>query len=626
MFTDVVGYARMSQANEPLTLELLEEHRGILRSIFANHGGVEVKTMGDAFLIEFKSALDAVLCAVDLQKALRERNSRVSPSRRLEVRIGIHLGDVIHTQSDVYGDAVNVASRIEPIAEPGGVYISQQVFDHIRNKTKLEVEKVGDVELKNIEFPLGIYRINIAENKRANEVPRRRKERLAVLPFLNISADPNDEYFADGLTEELIAKLSEIVGLKVIARTSVMSFKHKDKKVSEIGRELGVDWVMEGSVRKAGDRVRISVQLVDATSEEHLWASNYDERLDDIFAIQSDVASKVASSLSAGFFSRVSRRDTNNVEAYTLYLRAVQLSYETSEHSMKETVALLERAISKDPGFARAYATLANAWHMLAVSGYEDFTAMAKNAEVAAERALELDPGLAEAHSAMAGVHSMFDRFDAALSEAETAVRINPNLSEAYMFLGILDAIVRTPEEALATFKRAYELDPLSPGTGEMVSSFAQWLGDEDLAKSVLSRSKEINPKEPKIYLHIADYHMNKGEFDEAQKLLDLARNLGTDEPLVTVSQALLFAYAGKIKEAEEMLKQILANGSESFRLNSELWVQAALGNLDEAFRALMRQTETHSWPATIRVDPLYAKMRQDPRYLQFCKKVGISA
>ncbi|HUK50841.1 MAG TPA: adenylate/guanylate cyclase domain-containing protein [Terriglobales bacterium] len=625
MFTDVVGYSRLTQTNEPLALELLEEHRGILRPIFTNHGGAEVKTIGDAFLVEFKSALDAVLCAVDLQKSLKERNDTVSPLRRLEMRIGIHLGDVIHTQNDVYGDAVNLASRIEPIADPGGICISQQVYDHIRSNTSLQIKKVGDVNLKNIELPVGVYNVITTEDKPREVVPRRQKERLAVLPFVNITPNPNDEYFADGLTEELISKLSEIVGLKVIARTSVMSYKHKDKKVSEIGKELDVDWVIEGSVRKAGNLVRITVQLVDPETEEHIWASNYDSKLDDIFAIQSDVASKVAASLSAGFFSQLHRRDTEDVEAYTLYLRALQLSYDTSEHSTRETVTLLERAVSRDPRFARAYAALSGAWQTLAVNGYEEFSAMAKNAEVAAEKALELDPSLAEAHSAMAQAHSMFDRFDSALQEAEAAIRINPNLSDAYVALGTLNAILRTPEEALAKFKRAYELDPLSQGTSELVSSFAQWIGDEDLARSVLARLKEINPNEPRTYLYIADYHMYKREFDEAQRMIDQARLLGPNESLVDVSQALLFAFSGKRTEAEEALKHVL-DGSEASMLLAQLWVQAALGNLDKVFDVLMQMARNHSWPSTIRSDPLYAKMRKDTRYLEFCKNVGIIA
>jgi len=635
MFTDLVGYTHLSQSNESLALELLEEHRSLLRPAFQARGGTEVKTIGDAFLVEFKSALDAVTCAVEMQERMRERNAATSPSRRLELRIGVHVGDVVHGEGgDIYGDAVNVASRLEPLAEPGGICISQQVFDQIRNKTPLELVRVGDVRLKNVDLPQGVYRVKVQEGpdeRRAGEReedPPAPRERLAVLPFVNISPDPSDEYFADGLTEELIAKLSQVRGLKVIARTSVMSYKGKYRKVSEIAAELGVGSIIEGSVRKAGDRVRISVQLVDARTEEHLWSSNYDSRLDDIFAIQTDVASKVAASLSsAGLFfsSRAARKDTDDVEAYTLYLRAMQLSYEFTEAALRETVALLQRAVAKDPGFARAYAALANAWHALGVSGYEDFTSMAKRAETDATKALSLDPGLAEAHAAMAGVHSMMDRFDQALAEAEAAIGLNPNLSEAYTSLGILDCIVRTARDALESFKRAYELDPLSPGSGETLASLAGWVGEDRLALDVLARMREFHAKDPRIHLHVADYHMERGDLVEAQKELDAARSLGPDEPAIAACQALLFARAGRRREAEDLLeREVLTNRSDSFRLNGTLWVRAALGDLDEAFGALMKEAETHSWPAFVRVDPLYAGMRNDARYLEFCRKVGI--
>jgi adenylate cyclase len=626
MFTDIVGYTHLSQTNESLALELLQEHQRLLRPTFTAHGGTEVKTMGDAFLVEFKSAVQAVTCAVEMQKKMSERNADVPPSRKLELRIGIHVGDVVQGPDDIYGDSVNVASRVEPLAEPGGICISQQVFDQIRNKTALEIDKMGDVKLKNVDLPLGVYKINLTGSRRSTEERPGPRERLAVLPFVNISPDPNDEYFADGLTEELIAKLSEVKGLKVIARTSIMSYKRKEKVVSEIAAELGVGSIIEGSVRKAGNRIRISVQLIDPRTEEHLWSSNYDSKLDDIFAIQSDVASKVAASLSAGFFSQETRKDTDDIEAYTLYLRAMQLSHDTSEAGARETLALLQRAISKDPKFARAYAGLANAWRQMGVLGFEDFTAAARNAETAALRALELDPGLAEAHSAMAAVHSLLDRFDGQLVEAEAAVRINPNLSEAYMSLGVVDSIMGTPEKTLLMFRRGYELDPLSFGAGEMLAAAATWAGDDALALDVLARMREFNPKDPKVYLCAADYYMERKDFEEAQKMVDAARGVGPDEPMVAVSQALLFALSGKRRQAEDALKEIFAVGGEAAKFRGELFIQAALGNLDEAFEVLMRQAETHTWPGSIKIDPLYAQMRKDPRFLEFCSKVGIPA
>jgi adenylate cyclase len=624
MFTDIVGYTRLSQADEPLALELLEEHRGILRPAFLAHGGIEVKTIGDAFLVEFKSALNAALSAVEIQKKMQERSKAAAPSRELGLRIGIHVGDVVYEAGDIQGDAVNIASRLVKLAEPGSICVSQQVYDQIRNKTTLDIEKMGDVELKNVDLPVGVYRINLTEKVKPKDRRPGPRDRLAVLPFVNISPDPNDEYFADGLTEELIAKLSEIKGLKVIARTSVMSYKRKEKTVSEIGGELGVGTVIEGSVRKAGNRIRISVQLIDPRTEEHLWSSNYDSKLDDIFAIQSDVASKVAASLSAGFFSQETRKDTDDVEAYTLYLRAMQLSYDTSEASAKETLALLQRAISKDPKFARAYAGLADAWQLMAVMGYEDFMVAAKKGESAALKALELDPELAEAHAVMAAVHSMFDRFDAALAEAEAAVRINPNLSDAYTALGVLDSIMRTAGQALLMIRRGYELDPLSYGAGVMLANAATWAGDDELALEVLARMREFNPKEPKVYLCTADYYMERKRFEEAQKMVDAARDVSPNDPSVLVSQGLVFAMSGKRKQAEDVLKEVLSDGNEASRLRGELFLHTALGNLDEAFKALMRQAETHSWPYPIRIDPLYAEMRRDPRFLEFCRKVGI--
>jgi adenylate cyclase len=625
MFTDIVGYTHLSQDNESLAVELLEEHRGILRPVFLAHGGTEVKTIGDAFLVEFKSALEAVLCAAEMQKKMAQRNAETVPSRRLELRIGIHVGDVIHGQGDIYGDAVNVASRIESLAEPGGVCISQQVFDQIRNKTQFSIDKLGEVELKNVDLPMTLYRVTLVGNRASvganHSGPR---DRLAVLPFVNISPDKNDEYFADGLTEELIAKLSEVKGLKVIARTSVMNYRKKEKNVSEIAAELQVGSIIEGSVRKAGDRIRISVQLIDPRTQEHIWSSNYDSKLDDIFAIQSDVASKVATSLSAEFFSQDARKDTESIEAYTLYLRAMQLSYDTNEASTRETLTLFQRAVAKDPGYARAYAGLADAWRMRGGIGHEDFVLATRNAEAAALRALELDPKLAEAHSAMAGVHSMLDRFDAELVEAEAAVRINPNLSEAYVSLGVVASIMGSPLKALLMFKRAYELDPLSFGASEALATSATWAGDDGLASDILARMREFNPKEPKAYLCTADYYMERRDFAEAQKMIDAARDVGPGEPMIPVSQGLLFALTGKRKQAEDALKEMAASGNEPSILRGELFIQAALGNLDEAFRVLMRQAETHSWPFSIKIDPFYAEMRKDPRFLDFCRKVGI--
>ncbi|QQG48421.1 MAG: tetratricopeptide repeat protein [archaeon] len=623
MFTDLVGYTRLAQADEKMALRLLDEHRALLRPVFASHGGTEVKTIGDGFLLEFRSALDAVECAVELQKKMTDRNSGGDPSGKLELRVGIHLGDVVHGAGDVHGDAVNVASRIEPLALPGGACITQQVYDSIRNKTSLDFTRMGEINLKNVELPVMVYRINMswsAQSRAEGPAPR---ERLAVLPFVNISPDPNDEYFADGLTEELISKLAEISSLKVIARTSVMNYKKKEKKASEIGRELGVGSIIEGSVRKAGTKIRVTVQLIDANSEEHLWASNYDKEMDDIFAIQSDVASKVASSLKAGVFSGVRTKDTEDLEAYTQYIRGVQLVHEGSEEGLRAGLALLETAVARDPKFARAYASLGFAWGALASSGYEDFS-KAKNAEEAAARALELDPNCAEAHSSMALAHSLMDRFPDAIAEAEAALRLNPSLAGAHTTLGIQYASAGDLEKSIGVFRKGYEIDPLSFAAGNMYSLTLRTAGHHQEAVAVLEQMRKFMPHTARIYVGLAECYMFVNDFAKAQEYLDQAAKINPNEPLMILGQGTLYAFTGRREEAEKTLARVNATPTESVRLFGELFINASLGRLDPAFKALDRMAVTHSWPFLLKTLPVFKELRADPRFSEFCAKIGL--
>ena len=279
MFTDLVGYTALTQRNEALAMQLLEEHRRLVRPFFPKHNGREVKTIGDAFLVEFASALEATRCAFDIQQSLNELNSGRQEDRRVLLRVGIHLGDVIHDQNDVYGDAVNIASRIEPLASPGGICVSQQVYDQIKNKFEFPLSTLGEKTLKNVSEPVEVYRVILPWEKKSESESSLEKTRIAVLPFTNMSSNPEEGYFADGMTEELITSLSGVRQLTVIARTSVMGYKGTTKKVREIGRELEVGSVLEGSVRKAGNKVRITAQLIDAATEGHLWAQNYDRQL-----------------------------------------------------------------------------------------------------------------------------------------------------------------------------------------------------------------------------------------------------------------------------------------------------------------------------------------------------------
>jgi adenylate cyclase len=624
MFTDIVGYTRMAQSNEPLALELLAEHRKIIRPLLLAHGGTEVKTVGDAFLVEFRSALEAILCAVEIQEHMAERNSGTTKERRLEVRVGVHLGDVVHEGGDVYGDAVNVASRIEPLAEPGGVCVSQQVFDSIRNKTKFEITKLGDIELKNVELPVTVYKVNMAGTRPVAVGGGASKARLAVLPFVNISPDPNDEYFADGLTEELISKLSEVKGLKVIARTSVMNYKKKEKSVSQIGRELEVGSIIEGSVRKAGSKIRVTVQLIDSKTEEHLWATNYDKELDDIFAIQTDIASKVASSVSAGLLPQSTRGDTRDVEAYTLYIKGMQLLHEGSEPALRDAAALLGKSIGRDQKFAKAHAALALVWLRLASGGYVDSGVVESKAEELAKKALELDPECAEAHATMASVCNFLDRFDDVLKEAEAAVRINPNLAEAHLARGIDLASMGRLEEGLVSMERAHELDPLAVHVGDLLCRTARVAGKLDRSFAILERMNELSPNNPRVLCGLAESYMVKEDFAAAQKYLNAGLEINPHEPLLRLNQGLVYALTGRRQEAQQALAEMMEDKVEAFRLYGQLFINAALGNLDESFQALSRQRELHSWPYLIGSLPIFAELRKDQRYIDFASKMGL--
>jgi adenylate cyclase len=308
MFTDMVGFTAIAQRDEAVALRLLEEHRSLLRPLFAAHGGRVIKTMGDGFLIEFPSALESVRCAQRIQSALRQRNSSVDAPERIALRVGIHVGDIVDQGGDIVGDAVNLASRLEPLAEPGGICVSEQVYDQIHNKVPATWEDVATPRLKNVEFPVRAYRLQPPPDGAATPSSSRGAGsyvRLAVLPFASMSPDPVDEFFADGLTEELITHLARGTALRVVARTSVMPYKGVLKGIREIGRELAVGSILEGSVRRSANTARITVQLIDAHTEEHLWANRYDRELTDVLVVQDEIARCVSRVLQGKLVARI---------------------------------------------------------------------------------------------------------------------------------------------------------------------------------------------------------------------------------------------------------------------------------------------------------------------------------
>jgi TolB-like protein len=406
MFTDVVGYSLISSRNEKKALEQVADLRKLLQGVFSRYDGRVVKTMGDGFLVEFASAVKAVDCAVEAQSELARSNLDRAVDDRLRIRIGVHVGDVVHSEGDVMGDAVNIASRVQALADPGGVLVTRQVYDQVKGKVQSEMATIGPRELKNIPGRVEIFRVLpkplVSEEGGNHELD---PHRVAILPFANLSPDPNDGYFADGLTEELISTISQIGELSVISRASAMRYKDTRLTKDQVGQELRVGTILEGSVRKAGNRVRIAAQLLNVETDRYVWSQNYDRDLTDIFGVQGEIAERVAEGLKVELLvrekQRLGKRSTTNTEAYTFYLQGRVHWGERSREGSEKAIRCFEEAIRLDPGFSEAYSGLADTYAVLADYGWMDSTRAGTLARENATRALALDESLAEAHASL---------------------------------------------------------------------------------------------------------------------------------------------------------------------------------------------------------------------------------
>src|SRR5437667_5597320 len=499
MFTDMVGYSALAQRDDKLALELLEEHRQLLREIFPRFNGTEIKTIGDGFLVEFNSALEAARCAIEIQRALSKRNHDVSGERRIEVRIGIHIGDVVHRGGDVYGDGVNIASRIEQLAGAGGICVSMDVERQIRNALETRFEKLAPTELKNISVPMDLFRIVLPWEQRSAVVtksearsrPSGRKfatvgiallllliigigwwwttqsrraspspaapsaahsadqKSIAVLPFVDMSQAKDQEYFCDGISEEILDALAKVDGLRVVARTSSFSFKGKNADVGEVANKLGVRHVLEGSLRRDGNRVRISAQLINARDGFHLWSDTYERELKDVFAVQDEITRSIVDALKIKLAVAPPARPRQNTEAYDLYLQGIYLSNKSEEGSFPKSLSLFQRALDKDPNLARAWTGIAKDWGWLADAYLKPLEAYPKVKE-AASKALALDERDAEARSYLGDSIRILDRnFSRDEAELKRALEIDPNSADAHLLMSFLKSAQGELDEAV---------------------------------------------------------------------------------------------------------------------------------------------------------------------------------
>jgi len=693
MFTDMVGYSALSQRNEALALELLAENQRLLRTQFPLFNGREVKTTGDGFLVEFPSALQATQCAVEIQRAVVARNSTQPGERHIHVRIGIHVGDVVHREADMYGDGVNIAARIEPLAVGGGICLSDTVYAQVRNKLEVGLTKLNSPELKHIGVSMDVYRVVLpwqqqapVARKSGSPSPSKPSARLvvaglvvalalgavgwwlfhppgqatkqaanpqistpsspaasatpsatdqksiAVLPFVNMSADKADEYLSDGMTEELLNVLAKVPGLRVPGRSSSFAFKGKteDNIFRKVGEQLRVATVLEGSVRKAGDKLRITAQLVNVADGFHVWSETYDRDMTNIFAVQSDIAERVAEALKVQLLGAVTRekKPTENIEAYQLYLQGRTSWNRRTGESLKKAVEYFNQAIEKDPGYALAYAGLADCHVLLPLyAGVPPREAMPK-ASAAALKALELDSSLAEPHAALAYAKALFEwDWPGAEAEFRRAITLSPNYATAHHWLAatVLRTLGRL-DESLAELQRAQALDPLAPIINAELGEALQLAGNADLGIQILR--KQIAP-DSAFYLgrmYLGQGYLVIDRLPEALAELETMRRLSGSASYPLGLLGFAYARTGRTSEAKAILAQLLELQQQGLDCCVGIALaQHGLGD-DEGAQASLEQAieEKSVWLWMVSHHPLWKDLRPRPRVQAILKKMNL--
>ena len=696
MFTDMVGYSALAQRDDKLALELLEEHRRLLREIFPRFHGTEIKTIGDAFLVEFGSALEAAQCAIEIQRTLAKRNHDVTSDRRIELKIGIHIGDVVHREGDVYGDGVNIASRIEALAGAGGICVSMDVERQIRNALEARFEKFGTADLKNISLPMDLFRIVLpwetgakaerGETRARKKLPllavtagvvlvgllfgwwfmlRSSRDRpsastasanvpaaaparapdqksVAVLSFVNLSDDKGSEYFSDGVSEELLTVLQKIPGMHVAARTSAFSFKGKNATAQEIGQKLGVAHLVEGSVRKSGDAVRIAARLTRADTGEELWSENFTRNLKDVFAVQTELAQTIVEQLHGRFggtdagstakekiqaeVQAAEKGGTKNGDAHELYLQGRFYENRHSEKSAREALAAYQHATELDPGFALAWAGVAQTYGWLAAfsteGGQKTFDANLSSARDAVTRALSIEPNLPEALLARGSIKTNFDfNWNGAAQTLSKALALAPADPNIVIAVGNLEIARGNADRAIELYRKAVDLDPVNPQARAFLAFNLAATKRFAEARAEFPRVVELNPAAPWAHAGLGLSYLLEGKFEEAVAATE--GEAGEWAQLVIVACARWGQK--KIPEADAALAQ-LTDGFAETAAYQIAEVYAYRGDKDKAFEWLERaRRQRDPGLAGLRKDPLLPNLRDDPRWNAFLHKMGLA-
>ena len=565
---DVVGYSRLMQADESGTLAMLKARRTeILQPLVTKHHGRIVKLIGDGVLIEFASAVDAVECSLQLQDAMEAANTGLREDQRIVLRVGINLGDVMVEGSDLYGDGVNVAARLEALAEPGGICVSGKIHNEVANKLQLTFACLGQQNLKNMAEPVMVYKVEGAAGEDApGKSVQPSKLSISILPFANMSGDPEQEYFSDGITEDIITDLSKVSTLNVLSRNTVFTFKGKAVRVEQVARELKVGFVLEGSVRKAGGRVRISAQLIDASQDSHVWAERYDRELSDIFALQDEISQAIVAALRIRLLPEekkaIENRSTHNPEAYEQYLLGRDYQLRHGARNLEIALRFYRRALEIDSNYARAWAMLSICQVMLYHRGRSEECGLA-----AAEKAIALDPSLAEAHAAKGRILGLEGRTDEALSELEEALRLDPDSYDVRIAFAIICQRFGRYQAAINHYERGAQLLPLDFYCLSLATVSYMALKQHDRAnfarRQALERiEKEIalRPDNSGALVHGAIALAYLGERERARQWASRARAIEPDDLIDHYNLACALGQMNEVEQALDVLEFCIPN------------------------------------------------------------------
>ena len=571
---DVVGYSRLAGTDEDRTLARLRALRSdLIDPTIAVHHGRVVKRTGDGALVEFRSVVDAVRCAIEVQSGMVERNAGVPPERRIEFRIGIHLGDVVEeSDGDLMGDSVNIAARLEGIAKPGAICLSEDAYRQVKARLDLAITDLGATQLKNIVEPIRVYSIevgvgaqvkpsasdiSVAQEKNAERLAVPNKHSIAVLPFQNMSGDSEQEHFADGLAEDIITSLSKVRGLFVIARNSTFTYKNKAVDIRHVARGLGVQYVLEGSVRRSGERMRVTAQLIEAASGNHVWAERYDRPVRDVFDVQDEITKEIVEALSVeltdGERALIFSRSTHNLEAWLEAMRGFDNWTEGSPKGIRQARAHFERAVAIDPDYTIAWAFIGWTHYTEVRFGFssDPQASLAKAAELA-EKCVAMSPGDPHAHGLRSGVWVVQGRFEDAVRESEIAVQGSP--SDAFLKLVFARVVILAGEAgrgAQAT-REAMQLNPFHPTYYRgILANALEELGQNAEAIEALTEAVRVEPDYFSGHLRLASLYGLTGQIEEAQNHLAVALRMN---PKFTMAMAAAF-YASSKKESTDRFK-----------------------------------------------------------------------